>query len=88
MLSSDNLIIPDQTFYVDEDFSKSVVKNLKLVDGTIEAGPIDFQVPIDILEASFVMNVKDGKSDSTSMRTVTFRAFLAALSTTAMYLMN
>ena len=61
MLSTDNLIIPDQTFYVDEDFSASTVKNLKIVDGKIEAGPIDFQVPIDILEASFVMDVKDGK---------------------------
>ena len=45
MLSTDNLIIPDQTFYVDEEFPSSTVKNLKLVDGKLEAGPIDFQVP-------------------------------------------
>ena len=60
MLSTDSLIIPDQTFYVDEAFASSTVRNLQIVDGKVEAGPIDFQVPIDILEASFVMDVIDG----------------------------
>ena len=31
------------------------------MDGWVEAGPVSFQLPIDILEADFVMDVRDGK---------------------------
>lgn len=54
------LIAPDQTFYVDSSIAVSSVTTA-IVDGAIEAGPLDFQLPIDILEANFIMPIKMGK---------------------------
>lgn len=55
------LISPDQTYYLSDTIEMSTVKRAEIVDGWVEAGPVGFQLPIDILEAKFVMNVKDGK---------------------------
>ena len=55
------LISPDQTFYFDDTVEASTVEKVAIVDGVVEAGPVAFQIPIDILEAEFVMNVADGK---------------------------
>jgi hypothetical protein len=55
------LIAPDQTFYADEQTSSSLVRNVQIVDGVLEAGPIEFVVPINILDANFGMRVRTGK---------------------------
>ncbi len=55
------LIAPDQTFYLDYDKPVSVVEGVSLVDGEIHAGPVDFEIPIEVLEASFLMRVRGGQ---------------------------
>ena len=55
------LIAPDQTYDFDSEFASSIVEGVKIVDGVVEAGPVEFQVPIDILEVQFPLHVQDGK---------------------------
>jgi hypothetical protein len=55
------LIAPDQTFYVDESKPASHVEGVKLVDGRLEAGPIAFTAPIDILEEQFNIPIVQGR---------------------------
>lgn len=55
------LLAPDQTVYFDTEFPSSTVKDVSIVDGMVEAGPVEFQLPIDILEANFIMRVFDGR---------------------------
>ena len=55
------VIAPDQTFYADEEASASMVTNAKIIDGMLEAGPVEFVVPINILDADFGMQVRSGK---------------------------
>jgi hypothetical protein len=54
-------IAPDQTVYFDDTFSSARVPGLQVVDGVLEAGPIAFQIPIDVLEAKFTMDIHSGK---------------------------
>ena len=60
-IGTKGLIAPDQTFYADENASSSMVEHAKIVNGTIEAGPVEFTVPINILDANFGMLVRSGK---------------------------
>lgn len=55
------LIAPDQTYDFDSEFASSVIENVKIVDGIVEAGPVAFQVPVDILEVQFPLQVDNGK---------------------------
>ena len=55
------LISPDQTYYLDPSIEMSTVKGVEIDDGWVEAGPVGFQLPIDILEANFIMDIQDGK---------------------------
>jgi hypothetical protein len=55
------LIAPDQTFYVDESKPVSRVEGARLVDGRIEAGPVTFTAPIDILEEQFDIPITAGR---------------------------
>lgn len=55
------LISPNQTYAFDNSFASSVVKNVEIVDGVVEAGPVEFQVPIDILEVQFPLHVSNGR---------------------------
>lgn len=55
------LISPDQTYYLNDSVDMSTVKGVSIDEGWVEAGPVAFQLPIDILEAQFVMNVQGGK---------------------------
>ena len=54
-------ISPNQTFEIDETAQFSTLNNISLTGGMVEGGPISFEIPIDILEAHFTMNVADGK---------------------------
>jgi hypothetical protein len=60
-IGTKGLISPDQTFYADESASSSSVKNAQIIDGKLEAGPVEFIVPINILDADFGMQVRSGK---------------------------
>jgi hypothetical protein len=60
-IGTKGLISPDQTFYADEESSSSMVENAQIIDGKLEAGPVEFTVPINILDANFGMLVRSGK---------------------------
>ncbi len=51
------LITPDQTFYLDYDYPISTAKNMQIIDGELIAGPVALQLPIDILDANFTLDM-------------------------------
>ena len=53
-------IAPDQTAHYTDTSVGTTIENLPLVDGVLEAGPFSFDLPIDILEAQFTMNLRNG----------------------------
>jgi hypothetical protein len=55
------LLAPDQTYYVDPEIPATTIDNLKIVDGEVVAGPVEFQIPIDILAEFFIVRVTSGK---------------------------
>ncbi len=59
-LGTFDLIAPDQTFYVDDTRAVSVVENVAIVDGKVTAGPVDFEVPVNVLELNFSLPVRSG----------------------------
>jgi hypothetical protein len=55
------LIAPYQTFYRDYEFPMSEVRGIKIRDGELQAGPVDFEIPMDVLDANFPMTVLNGQ---------------------------
>ena len=55
------LLAPDQTYYVDSEFPKTVIENLQIKDGEVMAGPVEFQSPIDVLAEFFIVKVTQGR---------------------------
>ena len=55
------LIAPDQTYDIDTSIPVSTVLDAAIVDGVVDVGPVEFSLPIDILEANFVMDVGQGR---------------------------
>ena len=43
-----DLISPNQTFSIDPDAEFSSLENLSITDGVLEAGPLNFSIPVDI----------------------------------------
>jgi len=74
-------IAPDQTVYFDDTFSSVRVPGMKVIDGVLEAGPITFQIPIDILEAKFTMQVHSGKIRVKIREDGTFEGFIGGYMT-------
>lgn len=62
-VNGQGLIVADQTFEIDSDFSQSLVENVVIQQAHIRAGPIEFSVPIEIFDVDFPMNVKRGQID-------------------------
>jgi hypothetical protein len=62
-VNGQGLIVADQTFEIDTDFSQSLVEDVLIQQGHIRAGPIEFSVPIEIFDVDFPMNVKRGQID-------------------------
>lgn len=60
-IGTQGMLAPDQTFYADEEFPASRVEKVQVVDGYLEAGPVEFVVPIDILDAKFLLKARSGK---------------------------
>ena len=54
------LLAPDQTYYVDTDFPKTVIKT-QIKNGEVTAGPVEFQIPIDVLSEFFIVKVTQGR---------------------------
>lgn len=59
-LGTFGLIAPDQTFYVHPEHAPTVVEGVQIIDGHLRAGPVAFDVPVDILEANFPLAVREG----------------------------
>jgi len=55
------LLSPDQTYYVDTEFPSTTIEKVKIQDGVIIAGPVTFQIPIDILAEFFIVQVTSGQ---------------------------
>ncbi|MFT7623572.1 MAG: hypothetical protein ACI9WU_002755 [Myxococcota bacterium] len=54
-------LLPSQTYTIDPDFPVSVVKGASIVDGVLEAGPVEVSVPIEIFDADFILRVEEGR---------------------------
>ena len=54
-IGTSGLIAPDQSFYVDYDHPVSSSANASIVDGELIAGPVEVNLPVDILDARFTM---------------------------------
>lgn len=61
LVGNQGLISPYQTFYRDYDFPISEVTGVRIKDGELHAGPVDFEVPMDVLDANFPMTVLNGQ---------------------------
>ena len=59
--NADGIILPGQTYRIDESFPMSVVEDAQVIGGVLEAGPIEFEVPIFIFDAAFGMKFRDGR---------------------------
>ena len=55
------LISPDQTFYYDYDGPLSTVEHAAIVDGEVVAGPVEIQIPLQILDLNYVATVYRGQ---------------------------
>ena len=55
------LISPDQTYYVDTDGPMSVIESVEMTHGSLTAGPVEFDIPIDILDEYFIVTVADAR---------------------------
>jgi len=54
-LGTTGLISPDQTFAFDTEGPVSEVTGVALVDGALEAGPLEILIPLDILDLKIVL---------------------------------
>jgi hypothetical protein len=54
-------LAPSQTYMVDQEFPSTTIHNLQIVDGVLTAGPVEFQVPVDVLDEFFIVTVSAGK---------------------------
>ena len=61
VVGTTGLIVPDQTFYVDYDSASKTFDNLKIEEGIVNAGPVEFIIPIEIFDANFDLFVKQGR---------------------------
>jgi hypothetical protein len=59
-MGSFDLIAPDQTFYEDNTRATSIVEHVQIIDGHITAGPLDFEVPVNVLELDFSLPIRSG----------------------------
>jgi len=70
-------ISPDQTAHYSDTSVGTTIENIPLIDGVLEAGPFDFVLPIDILEANFDMDMRSGYARIEIQEDRTFNGVLA-----------
>ena len=56
-----NLIAPSQTYFIDPEADFVSVDNVDIVDGVIEVGPVDYTIPVDVLELQTTTKIHKGK---------------------------
>jgi len=61
MLGTDGLITSGQTFDVDTSAPTSMVGGATIVDGVVEGGPFELQLPVRVFDLEFVMTVSDAR---------------------------
>jgi len=61
MLGTDGLITSGQTFDVDTSAPTSMVAAATIVDGVVEGGPFELQLPVRVFDLEFVMTVSDAR---------------------------
>ena len=61
IISTQGLIVPDQTFYVDYDSPSRRFEEVQIIDGLVEAAPVEFVIPIEIFDANFDFFVREGR---------------------------
>lgn len=60
-VGASGLLLPNQTYVIDREFPISVVEHVAIVDGTLEAGPVEVSVPIEIFDANFILRFRNGR---------------------------
>ena len=60
LVGTEGYISPDQTVLVDYDYPVATAENIQIIDGEFIAGPVQLEIPIDILTASFTMTIPEG----------------------------
>ena len=61
IIGAQGRIVPDQTFKVDTDFPSSFFSNIQIQNGEVQAGPVEFAIPIEIFDANFEFRVREGQ---------------------------
>lgn len=54
-------LLPSQTYEIDRDFPISQVTGAAIVNGVVDAGPVEVRVPIEIFDADFVLGIGEGR---------------------------
>lgn len=61
MIGADGEVLPAQTFFRDPDSSVSTVPEAQLIDGVLEDGPVDLELPFAFLDAEVTFHVNNGR---------------------------
>ena len=61
IIGAQGTIVPNQTFQVDQSFPSSFFDQVRIEEGWIEAGPVEFAIPIEIFDANFEFRVRQGR---------------------------
>ena len=60
-VGASGFLLPSQTYRIDRDFPVSQVTGAAIVNGVLEAGPIEVRIPIEIFDANFVLAIGEGR---------------------------
>ena len=60
-VGASGFLLPSQTYGIDPDFPVSQITGAAIVNGVLEAGPIEVRIPIEIFDANFVMTIAAGR---------------------------
>ena len=61
IIGAQGQIVSDQTFKVDVDFPSTFFSDIQIQNGQVEAGPVEFAIPIEIFDANFEFRVRQGR---------------------------
>ena len=70
------LISPNQTFSINTEADFVEVQGVSIENGRVQVGPMDFSMPLDILELQTTLNIKDGSFDFTIHDDGTFHGYM------------
>ncbi|MFT5683654.1 MAG: hypothetical protein ACI8RZ_004586 [Myxococcota bacterium] len=76
LLGTDGAILPDQTFSRDTESFYASVSGVALVDGRIDAGPVDVSLPVTILGVDILFNINDAGVRIEPQEDGTFTGFI------------